>query len=193
MRLYPVDTHGKTADPVTRRIDKIRQAHIGTVTRFLHLLAQEGQRYVLVLTNVQRDIVFIAGAGPEACDTARCQPFFVYNLVEHFLRIRKQTAGAFANHIVFQDGGIIAVEFPCPEKRRPIDDFAQIGQRPVVENVKARFRRRRRLVAQVGLEGVGARFLQAQQRALPLSSARYPDFFVIAGCRLDKFIALRVG
>ena len=133
-----------------------------------------------------------AGAGPQARDTLRGQPFLSDDLLEHRVGIGFQRPRRLADHIILQDRGVIAVQLPSTEERGPVDILAQIRQIPVGKGMYARLRWRRGLVRQEGVVEIGARLFERQQRALALARARIADLDVFGGGILHDPIALGV-
>ncbi len=74
---------------------------------------------------------------PETDHGTRGEPALGDDLVEHGLRIGEQLGSLLANHVVLEDGRIVARQFPRLEERRPVDVLAQFGEIVVVENGEA--------------------------------------------------------
>ena len=145
VRLEPVDPDREAADPVLALgIDEIGEAHVGAAFALLHLLAEEGQPGPVV-AGKHEDVVPFALAAPQSDRRARRDPALGDDLVEHLLRVLEQVAGAFADHRIVEDRGVIAGQLPRAEEGRPVDRGFQILERPVAEMVKPRILRRRGL------------------------------------------------
>jgi len=129
MAVDPVNADGKSADPVSVRIDEVGKAHIGTIAALLHLLAQEREADVLLgFGQVDGNIVPVARAGPQPRHAARGEPLFGDDFIEHRIGIGEQLGRGFAHHFVGQDRGVIAVQFPRTEERCPVDEVAKMRQ-----------------------------------------------------------------
>ncbi len=188
MRFDAVDANRKAAHPVARRIDEIGEAHVRTVAALLDLLAQEGERHMALLVGeVDRDAVTVARAGPESADAARGQPFLRDQSVEHRIGIGLERLRRLADHLVVHDRRPCAVQLPRAEERRPVDAFAEVLERPVVEAVQPGLQRRRGLVAEIGVVKVGARLFEGVEHALSLARAHVADMGIIV------LIALHIG
>src|SRR3546814_6629543 len=95
--------------------------------------------------------------------------FFFKQKTAYELRISDWSSDVCSSDLVIvEDRRIGAVQFPRAEKGRPVDTFAKIFERPVVEAVQPGLQRRRGLVPEIGVVIIGARFFQVMQYALPL-------------------------
>ncbi len=194
MGIDPVDADGKAADPVAVGVDEIGKTHVGAVAALLDLLAQEGKAHVFLgLGQVDGDIIPVARAGPQPGDAARGEPLFGNDLIEHRIGIGEQLGRGFADHFVGEDRGVIAVQFPGAEERRPVDEFAQVGKVPVGEDVEARLLGRRGLVRQEGVVEIGPCLFQGQKDRGRLARARIAHMGVFIGDLGDVVVALGVG
>ena len=112
---------GECADPVTHaglfRRDEVGQAEIGTAGRLVGLLAQAVQHRAVGQFNVVADAIRFE----ESDHTARGQPFFGDDLLQHLLRVAKQFARLRTDDCIVEDLRIVARQFPRVEERRPVD------------------------------------------------------------------------
>ena len=84
-----------------------------------------GSRFV----GVQFHIVAHPVSREETIDSARLNQFFADHFFQKFLRVGEQLARLLAVFLVLQNFWINAAQFPRMEKRRPVDEGNQIGQR----------------------------------------------------------------
>ena len=153
----------------------------------------EGLGVVLPLLEMHNHIIAVATTGPKPCNTARRQPFLIDQRFEHRLRIDPQRLRRFADHAIGQDRGIIAVQFPRAEKRRPVDDIGKISQVPGVKHMHAGLFGRRWLQMHVGGKRIGARIFDDDQCVLPLARTDFADMRVVVSEGFDIGIAARVA
>ena len=168
---------GKAADPVIFGVDEVGKTMVRFAAAFDDLLAQHRQGEFVILRRNENVVVFPPGA-PETGHALGRQPFFIDNLVEHRLGITEQVAGAFADDLVGQNGGVIAGQFPRPEEWCPVDIVAQIREIPVLIDVQSRLCRRRRLETHVDLGCIGAGLFECRQFFSGLACPRDADLFI---------------
>ena len=80
-----------------------------------------------VVAGEDEHVVALALAAPQADGGLGRHPALGDDLLEHRLRILEQAAGAFADHRIVEDRGIIAGQLPRAEERRPVDRRAQVA------------------------------------------------------------------
>ena len=164
--------HCKSANPVAIAANEIGKAHVRLAFTLGDLLAQERHADMrLGLFAIDNHIIAIAPTGPQTRNALCAQPFFVDDLVEHRIGIGKQAGRAFAHDFIGQYRWIIAMQFPCAEKRSPVDIVAQVGQVPFIIDMDTRLLRRGWLHAFVDFKGIGACFFQRGERLCRLASA----------------------
>src|SRR3546814_5913060 len=73
---------------------------------------------MVLIRDMDDDVVALPAARPQARHAPRRQPLLVDDAVQHRLRVVEQAGRAFADHLVVQDRGIIARQFPGAEEGR---------------------------------------------------------------------------
>ena len=193
MRINAVNADGKAAHPIAIRADKVGKAHIGAIPALADLLAQEAEGHMpLFFGQMNNNIIPITGAGPKADHTARRQPFFGNDRVEHLIGIGKKVARTFPNNSIVENCGISPMQFPSPEERRPIDHAAQILKAPGIKDMQARLRGRRRLMRHACNKAIGARIGKGKKHAGFLACTHIAHMLIIRSSCLYKAITLRV-
>jgi hypothetical protein len=93
-----------------------------------------------------------------------------------------------AHHFVVEYLRIAAGQFPGLEKRRPVEDFAQSGQRNVIEHRQPGFFRQRwRVLIPAAIEALTSRPLQRHQRlGIAAIGVALPHFGVIGSDLRDQ-------
>ena len=168
------------------RRDEVGQAHIGLAVGLLYLLAQVvqgGQGLGARFVGIHRDIV---GAnpvgGPEAHRGTRAQQFFVDNAAQHCLGIIEELGGLGADHLVLQDSGVLARQFPGDEEGGPVYGIDEVLQRVIIKYPGAEKRRaRRRVRSPIELQAIGH----------GLGVAELPTARLAIGDALAHFLVLR--
>ncbi len=159
MRIDPVNSDREAADPVARRIDEIGEAIVGAVAALGDLLAEHGEANSpsrwregsgvgkttpcipgpppAPPASGRENIILLAPTRPHAAHALRGEPLLGDDHLQHRIGIGLQRAGAFADHIVIKDRGVIPRQFPAAEERRPVEHFEQVGKVPVLEHVQS--------------------------------------------------------
>ena len=154
------------------RCDEVGQAAAGAVQAgfrvfgALGLLAQAvpgEQHAIAVFVGVEGDVVVVhAVGGPKAHHGVGGQPAAFDDVAQHLLAVFVDLRGFRTHDFVLQDGWEFARQVPGLEKRPPVHEGGQLGQRQVADDAAAQKVRRGRLVAApVNGRFVGARLRQA--------------------------------
>ena len=113
------------------------------------------------------DVIAFAVRREQPHDGLCPQPLLLDHAVQHLLRVGKQGAGAVAYQRIVQYVGVLAVQFPGGEERRPVDGLANIGQVHIVQDGDAgSVWYGRRVIFPVQFQPVGAGIRQLRQRPL---------------------------
>lgn len=86
------------------------------------------------VVGVEDDIVTVAVCGEEAVDAVRLEFFVFDDIAQHDLCVVKEFLCALTDDGVLEDGGVRAVEFPCTEEGRPIDEGDEFCEGKIFED-----------------------------------------------------------
>ncbi len=89
------------------------------------------------VVGVELDVVADGAGGKEAVDAACGDQIFLDDVIEESVGIGEELARLLALLFVLEDARVDAFESPGVEERRPVDEFAQRGERKVVEHADA--------------------------------------------------------
>ena len=189
--------HRKATEPVTFGRDEIGKAGIGPALALGDLLAQERKaRQFLgaVVASKDQHIIVFTPRRPDGDNTARPQPGFIDDLPEHLLRIGEQVGGTFANDFIGQDRRIIAGQFPCLEKRRPVDVGDEIRYRHIIDGLHpGKGRAHRRVGDEIRGIGIGTRRSDADQFRLFVAGTLDADILIFGRRGAHEFSLQRVA
>ncbi len=132
---------GESADVVYAVVgEEVGEAEVWQAFGFLPLLPQEVSRcdLLLVVGRIQ-DIhgVTIFSNGEESEDSAGFEAVIADDFVEHFFGVLEKCTGLCADDGIFEDGRVLAGEFPGAEEGGPVDKVAQCCQRKIPEGFDA--------------------------------------------------------
>ena len=127
--------------------NEVREAHIGSTGRLLELLAQPvngGQYLRAILVRVQCDVVVVdCIRGKETDDGVRRQQLVAHHSFEQLRCIVVQRTCRLAHNGIIEDLGILALQLPGLEERRPVYPAHQLVQRIISKDSLTDHRRLR--------------------------------------------------
>src|SRR5262249_10073455 len=125
------------ADPVALagflRGDVVGETEVRAAGPLLELLPQPAQHYRAPLAGVDLDVVADRIRREKSQDGARPHQSFGHDPFQERLRVREEFACRVADDRVLEDRGVIALQLPRLEERRPVDVRYQLVQGVVVE------------------------------------------------------------